>query len=378
MKKILLSSAAIVAFAGAASAEITWSGSATLGYNDDFEDGIYVDADIDLSASTELNNGWTASITYGFELDEIENGDEDGTGEADDKDGFNADDNLTLKIYNDTFALTYGDTEYAAVSYWDGVSDMKADGFSEQDGEQVLKFEATYGDYGVAVSGILDADNQELGQGSVGASATFGAITAGISYQEEWTGYSTGTVDAGDDYNDNEILAFFVGGSFAGADVKFAYAKEDIATGGENESIGIEGAYPVGPVTLGAFYVSEDVYGSSEDQTYGISALYEDGPLTAKVYYKQILGNDEYGIGATYDLGMGLTVSGGYIDGDNDGDDDLATYVAAEYDLGGGASFLASYADANSTAAEDTDDIDTVTGGYELLSGTSLLLKLKF
>ena len=61
MKKILLSSAAIALLAGAASAEVTWSGDAEIGYNDDWNDGAYYDAGLTVNLSQELNNGWTAS-----------------------------------------------------------------------------------------------------------------------------------------------------------------------------------------------------------------------------------------------------------------------------------------------------------------------------
>lgn len=380
MKKILLSSAAIVAFAGAAAAEITWTGSGTLGYNDDYEGGIFADFDVDITASTELNNGWIASLTYGLELDD--NGAEQ---DADYNDGdFKADDNLTVSLSNDFMALTYGDTEWAAISYWDGVSEMATDGFSEVDGEAVLKLSGTFGMFEGAVSGGVAEDDFDDGTYSIeggdlyqmglGLKASFGMVDVTAAYQEEDLdafAYNEVEYDNTDDFYGNELFAISAATSFAGTDVMVAYSKDGTL---EEDSLGLEVAYPVGPVTLGAFYVSESLPG----ETYGVSAIYSDGPLTAKVYYKEILDLEEYGLGATYDLGNGLLLTGGYIDGDDDTDDDLATYVVAEYDLGGGASFLASYADANSDAAALTDDIDTATGGYELYSGTTLALSLKF
>jgi hypothetical protein len=362
MKKILLSSAAIALLAGAASAEISWSGSGTLGYNDDYEDGVYVDFDVDITATQELNNGWTATLTYGFEL-------EDGNGGNSGND-FKGDDNITVTLSNDMFALTYGDTEFAPVSYWKGVSEMATDSFSEQDGEDVLKVTSSYGMVEGGVSGAVDGgDVYGIG---LGLKATFGNFWGTVAYQEETDAAFT---DAEGDYVMDEVYGVSVGTSFAGADFVLAYSKQtDSVTDVSEDSLGLEVAYPVGPVTLGAFYVDE----SQAGDTYGVSALYSDGPLTAKVYYKEILSSEEYGLGATYDMGNGLTLTGGYIDGDSVSDNDFAGYVVAEYDLGGGASFLASYADANNAAAAVTDDIDTVTGGYELLSGATLALSLSF
>jgi outer membrane protein OmpU len=381
MKKILLSSAAIALLAGAASAEISWSGAGTLGYNDDWEGGVFVDVDVDITGTAELNNGWTASLTYGLELDDNgEQFDQTPPKYEDNDDSF--DDNLTLTLSNDMIALTYGDTEYAAVSYWSGVSEMATDGFSEVDGEAVLKVSGKFGMVEGAASVLIAEDDYnatvtggETYQASLGLAATFGMVDVTLGYQEEALDAATYVQDAAyydnGDFNGNEIFAISAAASFAGVDVTAAYSKDNTA---DEDSLGLEVSYPVGPVTLGAFYVSESLPGD----TYGVSALYSDGPLTAKVYYKEILSSEEYGLGATYDMGTGLTLTGGYIDGDSVSDDDFAGYVVAEYDLGGGASFLASYADANNAKAAMTDDVDTVTGGYELRSGATLALTLKF
>ena len=70
MKRILLASASIVAFAGAAAAEITFSGEAALGYNDtdalsedDEDKGFYWDAELGITFSQELDNGLVAAAT---------------------------------------------------------------------------------------------------------------------------------------------------------------------------------------------------------------------------------------------------------------------------------------------------------------------------
>ncbi|MBU2936017.1 MULTISPECIES: porin [Pacificibacter] len=361
MKKILLSSAAIVAFAGAASADVSFSGSATLGYNDDHTDGIYADVDLDVTMSQELNNGWTAAVTYGFELEEFSSNNDD---------DFTSDDNLTLSLTNGTYALTFGDTQYAAVEYFSGVSEMDEDNFSEVDGEDVLKISGAFGGVEAAVSTGVDTITGETFQTSFGVKGSFGNVSFSAAYQEATTalGVSADAIGNGD-YTYEEIFALAVGTSFGGADVTVAYADSE----GES-STGIEVAYPVGDITLGAFYVSE----TAADDNYGVSVAYAANAIEAKAYYKSLNGSDEYGLGGSYTMDD-LVLTVGYVDGDSLTDDDFGTYFVAEYDLGGGASVLASYADqTNAIAASDNDDIDTVVGGYELLEGATVALSLSF
>ncbi len=382
MKKILLSSAAIALLAGAASAEVTWSGSAEVGYNDDYEDGLYVDADIDITASQELNNGWTAALTFGFELNETNDDD-------DSEDLFNSDDNLTISIYNDIYKFTYGDIEYAPVSYWKGVSDMVADGVNEYDDESVLRLDADFGMYKGGISATVDNDTGDLYSIGLGVQADFDTFYVSAIYQEEDKDLLTSTDDDiqanlsvnGGDLNGDEIYGLAVGTTLAGADIRLAYASNQTedSDGDTRDSIGIQVSYPVGPVTLTGYYVSESKERSyGDDYTYGLTAVYSEGPLSVLAHYESYGGEEEYNLEGQYDFGTGLVMTAGYIDGDDDGDNDFASYIVAEYDLGGGASFLASYADANSDAAESTDDIDTGLGGYELYSGATLALSLKF
>ncbi|SEL13506.1 porin [Pacificibacter marinus] len=365
MKNILLSSAAIVAFAGAAAAEVSFSGTATLGYNDEYADGVYSDVDLDITMSQELDNGWTASLTYGVELENFEAGTDT---------DFTTDDNLTVSLSNGTYALTFGDTEYAAKEYWSGVSEMDEDRFSEVDGEDVLKVSGMFGGIEAGISTGVDTDTGDTYQTSVGVKGEIGAVSFSAAYQEETDGTVLGTsadAVANGDYSDYEVLALSVGTSFAGADVTVAYAQSTLL-GAKEDSTGIEVSYPVGDVTLGAFYVSE----SALDDNYGMSVAYAANSIEGKVYYKSLNGSDEFGLGASYDLNNGLVLSAGYIDGDSTTDDDFATYVTAEYDLGGGASLFASYAD--QTNVGGGDDIDTVVGGYELKDGATVALSFKF
>ena len=392
MKNILLSSAAIALLAGAASAEVTWSGDAEIGYNDDFEDGVYWDAGLYVNLSQELNNGWTASAQLDIDLEESSQGSTFGLGDVNSSD-------WVVSLTNDMFSLSFGDVDTAYASF-KGVSALyDNDFFAPMDeaadlqdfiDEQVdngtlpdpapfsadagLLVTANYGNYSAAASVVsVDGDVEDTGQ--IALQGDFGMFSAGLFYAESVIFYGFPYDDTFvDGVDDMTILT--LGATFAGADFTASVMDYLGETG-----YGLEVSYPVGPVTLGAYYASYD-----SEEAYGVSVDYSDGPITVAAYFQEeFLGAQEYAIEGAYDFGMGLVVTAGYIDGDDDGtlasldgDDDYAAYIVAEYDLGGGASFLASYADANSVAAESTDDIDTGIGGYELYSGTTLALSFEF
>lgn len=365
MKKILLSSAAIVAFAGAAAAEVTFSGSATLGYNDDHEDGIYADSDLDITMTQELNNGWTASVTYGLELEQHEEGGVTTT-------AGHFDDNVLVSLTNGTYGIFYGETTFAAESLWSGVSEMANDGFSENDGEEVLKVTAMIGDIEVAASAAIDTVTQDNAQASFGAAGSVGSVNFSLAYQEEVTAGYTG---AEGDFENPEVLAVSVGTSFAGAEVTIAYAETseygvvgatDYVAGGN--STGIEVSYPVGPVTVGAFYVSES---ANAEDTYGVSAAYAEGAIEATLSHQSVNTDKTTGLEGSYTVSDELSVFAGYISSDDKEDD--GSYIGVEYDLGGGASLLASYADVDATNATDDE-----FGAKDYKAGATLALSLKF
>lgn len=399
MKNILLSSAAIALLAGAASAEVTWSGDAEIGYNDDYEDGFYWDAGLYVNLSQELNNGWTASASLDIDLEEDAQGSTYSLGTVDSSD-------WVLSLSNDMFGLSFGDVDTALASFdyvtglfdvvdaiddfqgIDTLSDDSSDYMSWDDYYAVVDAEsanagllvtASYNQFSAAYSSVTVGG--DLGAQQLYLGADFDMVEVGFFYQEEDF----------DDVMATETYALTVAGTFAGVEVMGSYGTTDYFGLGDIDAYGIEVAYPVGPVTLGAYYTAYDISGGgSIDPSYGISVDYADGPLTIAAYYEVgvifdgldvIDGADEYAVEGQYDFGNGLVVTAGYIDGDDYNDNDYAAYVVAEYDLGGGATFLASYAD--HTNYEDgffgaTDDIDTGLGGYELYSGATVSLSFEF
>ena len=361
MKRILLASASIVAFAGAAAAEITYKGEATLGYNDtdnvilgddpatplvvettfdtvDDNIGFYWDASIDVTMSQALDNGLTAAATFGLNV--VDNNLGEMVSSSD----------YVLSLTSDTAGLYFGNTEFAAQKHWVSAGDMEADGFSEEDGETVLRGDITYG--GVNASVSYAVNGSALEQLSLGADATFGTISVAFGYQADANPEYAG---AGPDFNGNEVMGISVGTSFAGADVRLAYAQDP-----NQETIAVKVSYPFGPVTLGASYAMESV----ADDFWEISADYVSGPIAVNA---NIDSGDDWELTGSYDVGNGITAFAGVVDA---GDD---MYVAASVALGEGATLLVSYVDTG-----DTENGDDETGPNDYQSGATVELGFSF
>jgi outer membrane protein OmpU len=323
--------------------------------------------------SATLDNGLTASASFDINI-----------ANDDDADVVDFDD-YTLSLTSEMGGLYYGVTAFAAESLWQSAGDMAGDSFSEADNDIALRGELTFGSVTAAVSTVIEDSNgleadDDATQLSVAAVADLGNFTVGFAYQEESgtftsdDGITSVNVAGGGDLNADEVLGLFASTTVAGFDVALAYAEE---TNSGESSVGLEVGYTMGDITLGAYFVSEDVPTSTEDQSYGVSVGYASGPIALAAYFNTDLGNDEYALQGSYDLGNGLVMTAGMIDGDDAGDNDFANFIVADYDLGGGASVMASFAEGNNATTDASDDIDTF-GGYELKAGTTIELSFAF
>ncbi|QEE36946.1 porin [Octadecabacter sp. SW4] len=361
MKSILLASTAVIALAGAAAAEVSFGGEATLGYND-FDNGtgdnfgFYWEANIAVTLSQTLDNGLTAGATFDFDVAATNLGTTLTTG------------GYVLFVESDTAGLFFGDTAFAAETRWVSAGDMEADGFSEADGEVALRGDISYGPVEASVSYVLAESGgtinmvDDLNQLSLGMVATFGNFDVAVAYQEA-SGEAGGFYAANGDFSDDEIFGISVGAAFAGADFRLAYASNE--TSGE-DSTGLSVSYPVGPVVLGAYYVSES---DPTGDNWGINVAYENGPISVGLDYQDDQGVEKIEVEGSYDVGNGLMVYAGYLT--EDGTEDRF-YVAGGYDLGGGASLLVSY-------AEDDDNVDEdEIGAGEYQVGTTVEVSFEF
>jgi predicted porin len=366
MKSILLASVSIVAFAGAAAAEIAFSGSATFGYNDDAvgdNDGFYWESDLAVSLTQELNNGLTAGVT--FDIDIADDDDADGLGNPLDSSGF------VLFLESEEAGIYFGDTSFAAQKFWfeDNVDEMAGDGFSEQDGEIVLRGDITWGNVAGSLSYTVadtfgETPSGDVDQLSLGAGFEVGGYAFTVAYQEESDAAAgvAGVYSAYDDFNTDEIFGVAMIAQLIGVDAVIAYASNLTA---DHNSLGILVNYPVGPIALRAYYVMEDGPLAAED-AWGIGAAYENGPITLEAAYKETNGADDSRIEGTYDIGNGIMLWAGLTTG---GDD---YYVAGTVDLGGGASLLVSYG-----VDDDFSEEDEI-GNPEIQNGATVELTLGF
>ena len=355
MKNILLASTALVAFAGVAFAEghagISFTGSADLGYNDTAagNDGFYSDLDLVAGFATVLDNGLTAAAS--LNLDNLDTGTSTENGL-----------DYSLSLTSETAGLFYGDTKFAAETHWTAAGDMESDGFSEADGEVALRGDVMLGTVSASVSyALADADNaknaiDDVTQLSIGASTDLGNVNVVLAYQEDTLEAYTGNGD----FNTSDVFGLSAGTSFAGADVRVAFAEDD-----NSDSLGVNVAYPFGPVTVTAYLVSESV----GDDNLGINLSYSNGPLAIALDIDDDQGTSKVGLEGSYDIGNGLMAYAGFLTQD---DKDDRYYVAGQYDLGSGASLQVSYADDDS----NVDDDEIGAGDYQ--NGTTVEVSFKF
>ncbi|SFK90984.1 porin [Loktanella salsilacus] len=413
MKSILLTSTALVAFAGAAAAEshasadmmgpqgVVWGADGEFGYNKEVEDGFYFDGGLAVSTSAGMNMGLTAGLTLDVDLTF-----NDAEGDVADPSGDGAFSNIGISgsdfvvfVEGQGAAVYAGDTATASEKTWSGTTNMENDGFLEVDDvndgaddgdfvDGVIRGDLAYGPVTASLSFLMadgadtNGDLDGLDGLQFGAVSTFGAFTVGMTYQQGVSGAlvdaddtatagSDGIIGNSDDGVENpgtvdEVIGVFASTTFSGANVKVAYAT-NLDT--EEDSVGFQLDYPFGPVTATVFYSIE----SAVDDNYGVAVAYANGPVAATAYYHD--GNDqEIGLEGSYDFGMGLTMYAGYIQ--NDGDSDATeAYAAAEYDLGGGASLIAAYGDAGDTYTGDNDEIGNA---YEVNEGTTIAVSFTF
>jgi outer membrane protein OmpU len=358
MKNILLATTAIVAFAGAAFAEghtgVSFAGDAEIGYNDDFDAGMFWSLGLGVSGAAELDNGLTASISGDVELNNATNSTFDGNAVTID--------DLVIGLSSDTASLRFGDTAPAADKlYSSAVTNIEDDGFFDEGdlGEDaVLIGEMTFGETTVGLSYNINDTNggadDDLSNLQVGANTTVGLVGLSLGYQEQ-----DGTAP--------ELLALSATTTLSGVDLGLAYANNNSAG---TSSMGIQAGYTFGSVTAAVFYVSND--GGREDNT-GVSINYAAGPVTVGVLYHD--GNDEdFQLNTTYDLGNGLNVFAGYRD-EGSIADDTSFYVGGDYDLGGGANLRISYADAG---AGVTTALDELGAAEDVKNGATVAVSFTF
>ena len=364
MKNILLTTTALVAFAGAAAADghtsVSHALSATLGYTDNSnfgsadviksdddlygENGFFWEGNLKTTATAALDNGVTAGAYFEITVAD------DGAG-ADGGNALTASD-FVLSLTSETASLYFGDTSMAATKRWKSAGDMEADGFSTDSDQAVMRGDVTFGDVSGSVSYVFDDTNDATEQLSLGASGSFGAFGFAAAYQEAASvGYDNGNLD----FFNSEVMGVSANGTFGGATVTVAYADNTTA---DTTSTAIQVAYPMGPVTATAYYSKEQKGGvdAVSGDNMGLTLAYAQDAVAVTLKVRDEQGRNEWNLEGSYDMGNGATVLAGALNENEGADADF--YIGGTYDLGGGASLLAVYAD-----DKDRDQADEIGSG---------------
>ena len=400
MRNILLSTTALTLTAGIAAADVSVSGSFKLGFNDtdsnraasgtildvaasavldatqatgvlvtaavagsddyvaadtsDNNYGVYNDAGITFAMSSVMDNGMAASITADMNGGDTVN---------------NAVGAYTLALASDGLNVTFGTTEYSAITNWKSAGDMGTDTWANQnaDGLNVIRADVTLG--GLAVSASANVTTGAKASPDP-MSITVGGSLGGASY-----------VIA----NEGSKMGISVSNALGGATITTAYSTAparttttgagssgynavttDVAGSVMSTSTGVKIAYPMGAITTTASYVMESVGtgGDAMGDSWNVAAAYSAGGTSVTFKTDEATNNSVEG-SAT--LG-GATVFAGLSDNLED------MYLAVSNPLGGGASIMASYAIDKDGSANAADEVGA--GDYQ--EGLTVELSFKF
>ena len=333
MKSILLTSTALVAFAGAAAADghtsISFSGEAAAEFNT--LTGYAIDTDLSVAMSATLDNGLTAAASIDVEANEGTSGEDTVT-------------HGSVSLSSDTASITFGTGLDGAA--FTAVGDDIAIG----DGEE-------------GVDGIVGTFS--MGSADVTVSAPIAEGDTAMSADDIEVGITTDVNGwaLGLGYADGDIVGTAAGNA-GGLDITAGFGSA------MNEwDLGV--SYPIGAVTLSAstdeasaWTVGAEYdngagttagFEYNADETYELTAGFESGAMSVDGKYN----GTDFGLDVAYDMGA-LVVGAGttYTDG---------IYARADYDLGGGASAYVTHA--------DTVDIDPAE---DIAAGTTVGLSFTF
>jgi outer membrane protein OmpU len=295
MKKILLATTMLAGTAGFAAAEVAITGEAEIGiYSNSAGDvQFWQDVEVKFAMSGTTDGG----LEFGANVDLDEADDQTGTG-ADATDDWGA----TVFISGAFGTLTMGDTDgaldWALADMDNGMTSIADDhtthiawfGGSDMDGHgdgQVLRYNNTFGAFGVAVS------LEQIGDGAPGGDEVYGvgfkytadlggtAINLGLGYQADETDSAVG-VSAAATFSDAftakiGYMSFedhpydtkmgleltYVSGPIG---VGVNYGKVDLAAGGDFDSFGVVANYDLGGGAKVEFGYASDVTGLEDDQ----------------------------------------------------------------------------------------------------------------
>lgn len=261
MKKILFASTALVASAGFAAAEVSFSGAAGFGV---VYDGSDWNPDYYTTLSVAMTGETDGGLSFGADFDITQDNGATAVGDTEVhvEGGFGK---LTVGAVGSASdaKLGLGDIGYSGLGT-DNVAEVLIDAADSGN----LMYTGSFGDFGVALS--YDMNGTEIF--SVVATYAMGDYNFGIGY-DDWGLVAAGSafhVKAGGNFGDVALNALFSRSS-------------DIDT----TTFGVTAGYTMGAATITAAYSNIDVAG---------------------------LSGDVYGLGVSYDLGGGASIDAGVAD----------------------------------------------------------------
>ncbi|MEM9716314.1 MAG: porin [Pseudomonadota bacterium] len=302
MKKLLITSTALVVASGAAFADghtgVKLSGYAEIGVKDNGNGDVQFHHDMDVSF--KLSGETDGGLTFGakVDLDEIDNSSVF-KGNADPLSGDASP--ATVFIAGDSWKITMGDTDNALdaalteVAFLTALADDHSthSGYSGNSGfdadGQNLRFDYSFDSFSLHAS---------YAQANNGASSTNDAIALGAKFSTDLGGTSIGV---GVGYNEagtgNEIFGISLTAGIAGFDVVLNYWDGEIASVDETyTAIGVN--YTIDALSLTANYGEFD----SGAEGFGVAANYDLGGGAVVMF-----GYSDDNVGDQWSLGLGLS-----------------------------------------------------------------------
>ncbi|MEM9477318.1 MAG: porin [Pseudomonadota bacterium] len=304
MKKVLLTSTALVASAGMAAADVSLSGSAELGvaYYDSTDDAtdneevqFHTDIDVTFTMSGETDGG----LTFGASIDL----DEGGNGEP--FEDANTQGGETIFVSGNFGTINMGDTDGAfdramneAIIGGALNDDHEHGGYNGNAGldgtydGQIVRYDYSFSDFQFSVS--AEIDDAGVGDPVFGLGFQYDLELAGVDL-----GLGLGYQSVDDGTDDIDLVGFSVDASFGGGiEAILNYSTEDDGAA-DTDHIGLAVGYSFDAVTVAANWGEFDTDGATTD---GI------------------------GFVVNYDLGGGAEAQFGYGTTSEDGADDVDTW----------------------------------------------------
>jgi outer membrane protein OmpU len=303
MKKVLLTTTALVMTAGVASAEVSFSGTAQVSMSSvggaDMSMNTHLDLNAAVSATTD--NGITMSTSFGYDAGRQADYNDDFTTDADEGGVWSA----------AAPEIAIGYEGFTITAQRDGVDNLYDGDVAAVAGD--LGISGSVG--GVAFAFVTDMDTNGADGAAGGGDDTLGATSYSVSYSAgDLTASYVATSDDGGQHGAANAAASTISLSYKMGDATISASSNNEGGADTTNSVGV--TYAMGDITVG--YTMAGDQGANMGDDYDLSLGYSAGPLSASF--------------ATNEASR--------------------TRLVAEYDLGGATAFFSSQ---QGGAAADVD-----------------------